>query len=288
MRTSWTTGSCRSGTTWYLLYSIIVYVCARVDQDAGVLEQVQAEYSPEFDRRHHTQHDVKRERERDDGTSLHKLPRTAAAFAQPLGMATAFAQPLPAAAAVPVDPEEQALLGELSSFLGSSNRKDSLRMALQMLRLGGESPASRGSTPPGVTPPSSPQQQPSSLLEQAEAAMGAMGHSSAAAAQTRAHIDYTRFMDSHGFGVMMMDMNGKFLQWNHTLQNLLGYSRDQMERLSMMHLTPVEDLPAMLEMMPRLSQSAYQPTIASPMVRTSACAKHAHKKLLVFTSDPSL
>lgn len=246
---------------------------ARADQDPDVLEQEQGEYSQESDFRHPAPHDAKRDRERDDGASLPKLPRTAAAFAQPPGMATAFAQPLPAAAAVPVDPEEQALLGELSSFLGSSNSKDSLRMALQMLRVDGESPASRGSTPPGVTPPSSPDQQPPSLVEQAGAAMGALGHSSAAAAQARSHIDYTRFMDSHGFGVMMMDMNGNFLQWNHTLQNLLGYSRDQMERLSMMHLTPVEDLPAMLEMMPRLSQSAYQPTLASPMVSTSACAK---------------
>lgn len=213
-------------------------------------------------------HDAKRGRVTDDGANLPKMPR--------MGARSAVAMPVPAAAAVPVDPEEQALLGELSSFLGSGNSKDSLRMALEILRTDRTSPpGSRGSTPPGVTPPSSPDDlslaaAAPGLVMQARAAMDTLGHSSAAAAQTpmQSHIDYTRFMDSHGFGVMMMDMSGKFLQWNHTLQNLLGYSREQMERLSMMHLTPVEDLPAMMDMMPRLSQSAYQPTIASPMVRT--------------------
>ncbi len=242
-------------------------------------ELAQGGYILEADGRIPTPRDAKRGRAADDGASVPKLPRMLTAAAQP-GPAAAVAKPLPPPVAVQVDPEEQALLGELSSFLGSSNSKDSLRTALELLRMeSASSPGSSGSTPPGATPPSSPDDpspspRPPCIVEQAGAAMGALGHSSAAGAQgqTRSHIDYTRFMDSHGFGVMMMDMNGNFLNWNHTLQNLLGYSRDQMERLSMMHLTPVEDLPAMMEMMPRLSQSAYQPTLASPMVRTPACA----------------
>lgn len=238
-------------------------------------ELVQGGYILDAEDRIPEPRDAKRGRAAEHGESLPKLPR--------MDGRTVVATPLPAATGVPVDPEEQALLGELSSFLGASNSKNTLKMALELLRPDSASPpGSRGSTPPGVTPLSSPNSSlPAAaapgLVEQAGAAMGALGQSSAPSAQMqthmRSHIDYTRFMDSHGFGVMMMDMNGQFLQWNDTLQNLLGYSSDQMERLSMMHLTPVEDLPAMMDMMPRLTQSAYQPTLASPMVRTPACAQ---------------
>lgn len=220
-------------------------------------------------------HDAKRSRAADDGASVSKLPRTATATAQQRTV-TAIAQPLPAAA---VDMEEQALMGELSSFLGTGDSKQSLRMALELLRQDGESPIPRNATPPGSTPPSSPDEsRPIGLAQQAGAAMGALGHSSAAVAQQRNNIDYTRFMDSHGFGVMMMDMNGNFLQWNQTLQNLLGYSREQMERLSMMHLTPAEDLAAMMDMMPRLHDAAMQPTLAAPLV-SSAFVKHRPRVL---------
>ena len=215
-----------------------------------------------------------------------KLQRTATAVAAPVAEATSSldeAGPL-CTAALPVGPDEQALLSELSSVLGSTSTKDSLRMALELLRPQPAAAAARNDTPPGGTPPSSPED---TADDQKQAGGGGAAAATAAAAKAptppsstataqpgRNQIDYPRFMDSQGFGVMMMDMGGNFIQWNSTLQNLLGYSQPEMEKLSMMHLTPAEDLPAMMEMMPRMMEVSQQPTIAAPMVRPS-CARMA-------------
>ena len=233
-----------------------------------------------------------------------KLPRMVAA--EPAVHATGVQQVL--------DPDEQALLSELAGVFGSTDTKETLRMALAMMRgqprdcgAGGVMAAPslckcssaavlcRCPVPMSVeepklsTPPDSlngtPEPDPSSPSGPADTrvpapASGSTGpivedlnlfryeseKSSTLARVGAKALDYSRFMDCHGFGVALMDMQGNFLWTNSTIQGLLGYSGEQLSSLSMMHMTPAEDLPGMMAMMPRLMEPGSQPTITSPMV----------------------
>ena len=254
-----------------------------------------------------------------------KLPRT---LATPAGPASEVQEDADAEGSYPLDaaepavhatgvlqvldPDEQALLSELSGVFGTTNTKETLRMALDMMRKqsdGGAAgatavpllckcssaavlcrcpvpmsleepkfctpPDSLSGTPPmkpGLSSPTSPADIP---VPAAAAAGGAnvddfnrfrQERSTALSRVGPKALEYSRFMDCHGFGVALMDMQGNFLCTNTAIQGLLGYSGEQMELLSMMHMTPAEDLPGMMAMMPRLMEPGFQPTIASPMV----------------------
>ena len=250
-----------------------------------------------------------------------KLPRTLATPARPaeedVDAEGSYMYPLDAAelhvtgVQQVLDPDEQALLSELSGVFGTTNTKETLRMALDMMRKqrdGGVAgatavpslckfssaavlcrcpvpmseepkfctpPESLSGTPPtesGMSSPTSPADIP---VPAAAAAGGAnvddfnrfrQERSTALSRVGPKALEYSRFMDCHGFGVALMDMQGNFLCTNTAIQGLLGYSGEQMELLSMMHMTPAEDLPGMMAMIPRLMEPGCQPTTASPMV----------------------
>lgn len=96
-------------------------------------------------------------------------------------------------------------------------------------------------------------------------------------------LDFGRVYDSHGFGLVLMDMDGMFVQWNSTIQNLLGYTQESMRSLSFMHVTPVEDSPAMMALMQGVTNMAPadMPTTAAPMMMAKRCVTRSGEDLSV-------
>ena len=229
---------------------------------------------------------------------------------------------LPCGDSAELDPDDQALLSELAGGFGSTDTKETLRMALAMMRgqprgcgaggvmacgtggvtaapslckcssaavlcrcpvpmsvaepklssppdslNGTPEPAPSSPTSPADTPAPAPASGASSLNILKSSSSGPASEKSSTLARVGAKaLDYSRFMDGHGLGVALMDMQGNFLWTNSTTQGLLGYSGKQLESLSIMHVTPAADLPGMMVMMPRLVEPGSQPTISSPMV----------------------
>ena len=170
---------------------------------------------------------------------------------------------------VPVDPEQEELLQQLRRVVGGGT-KESLRAALRALAKDEPPPA------PGApeTPPAPDPGRPAGPPEPAAACCSATGSATAAPP-----IDYARFMDSQGFGLVIMDTSGRFVQWNSTVQNLLGYSAASMETLSMMHVTPAEDLPEAIETLSGILQAPALPTLSSPVVMNKRCVTRGGEDL---------
>ena len=174
---------------------------------------------------------------------------------------------------VPVDPEQEELLQQLRRVVGggSLSTKESLRAALRALTK--DEPAATGAP---ETPPAPDPGRPAGPPEPAAATGSATGSAAAAGAPP---IDYARFMDSQGFGLVIMDTSGRFVQWNSTVQNLLGYSAASMETLSMMHVTPAEDLPEAIETLSGILQAPALPTLSSPVVMNKRCVTRGGEDL---------
>jgi PAS domain S-box-containing protein len=215
--------------------------------------------------------------------------------------------------AVPVDSEEQELLRELAAITGGGTTTDALQKALNRLR--GSTPST--SQPPAqVQTPPTPHaadaepvdctdfdleladEQFLSDLAHIPCCAESIARSFAAgppepqqrgtAAEPDPEpesqvvgLDYARVMDSHGFGLVLMDLSGRFVHWNQTMEKVLGYSTQEMRQLSMMHVTPVEDLPAMMQLMPRLlgGPGEQPPTIASPLHLMKRCVSRSGQDL---------
>ena len=192
--------------------------------------------------------------------------------------------------AVAADPEEQQLLRELADLTGGSTTTDALQRALERLK---------GCSPPASTCPSPAHEaleegEFMEFDEEDEDFLDCLADIPCATAEPAAGrlptlepeaqltgMDYARVMDSHGFGLVLMDMSGRFLHWNQTMEQVLGYNSQQMRHLSMMHVTPVEDLPAMMQLMPRLlgGPGHQPPTIASPLHLMKRCVTRTGQDL---------
>lgn len=208
--------------------------------------------------------------------------------------------------AVPVDPEEHDLLQELAAVTGGSTTADALQKALDRLKASTTStcqPPARVKTPP-IVHTAEPQDCTDfdldfadeeellldladipcaeSIARSADGPPEAQQRGPAPEPETQVEgLDYARVMDSHGFGLVLMDMSGRFVHWNQTMEKVLGYNTQEMRQLSMMHVTPVEDLPAMMALMPRLlgGPGHQPPTIASPLHLMKRCVTRSGQDL---------
>eukprot|EP01043_Picozoa_sp_COSAG02_P047785 COSAG02_NODE_4617_length_5158_cov_85.227911_3_plen_440_part_00 len=210
--------------------------------------------------------------------------------------------------AVPVDPEEHDLLCELAAVTGGSTTTDALQKALDRLKASTPStchqPPARVETPPiDRSADAEPEDGTDfdedfvdeeflsnladipcleSIAQSADGPRESQQHSPALDPGTQVdRLDYARVMDSHGFGLVLMDMSGRFVHWNQTMEKVLGYNTQEMRQLSMMHVTPVEDLPAMMALMPRLlgGPGLEPPTIASPLHLMKRCVTRSGQDL---------
>ena len=191
---------------------------------------------------------------------------------------------------VAVDSEEQQLLRELADLTGGSTTTDALQRALERLK-GCSSPASTCPSPAHAAPEENEFMEFDEEDEDFLDCLADIPRATAEPAAGRlptlepeaqlAGMDYARVMDSHGFGLVLMDMSGRFLHWNQTMEQVLGYDTQQMRHLSMMHVTPVEDLPAMMQLMPRLlgGPGHQPPTIASPLHLMKRCVTRTGQDL---------
>lgn len=174
----------------------------------------------------------------------------------------------------PVDEDELELLRELADLTGGRTVAESLRAAV--CRIKGMATHLASATPAGPQTPPTTRSKHTTPIKLSEPVTEQLPESMS----QESGFDYARVMDSHGFGLVLMDTQGNFLHWNKTMERVLGYERAQMQQLSMMHVTPAEDLPAMMQLMPRLLGGPNQPpTIASPVHLTKRCVTRSGEHL---------
>jgi PAS domain S-box-containing protein len=149
------------------------------------------------------------------------------------------------------DGEADQLLAQLRGVVGGASTKETLARALA--QLSGPAPAANRSpgTPQGLVPAHQP-----------------VPHHAIA--------QQMDLYDSHGFAMVIMDMSGDFVTWNSTVQNLLGYSPEEMYGLNMGQVTPAEDMPGMQRMIQGISQMQHGlPTAANPIIMHKRCVLHS-------------